>query len=508
MSAAAGAAIGAGTGMSASLPVDRLVLAGALLVIVGVLATVLAARTRAPSLLLFLAAGMVIADDGLALVRFDDAELAQTVGVIALVVILFEGGLTVAPRELRAVAVPAALLASVGTFVTAAVVAVAAHELIDVSWTTALILGAVVGSTDAAAVFSVVRQVPMPRRLVSLLEAESGVNDPTAVVLTVAALAWWEGSASVGAVAWFGVWQLVGGIAVGVTVGWAGAELLRRVRLPSSTMAPLLALAVGGLAYGTATALGASGFLATYLAGMAVAARVVRHQRTILRFNEGLAAWSQMALFLMLGLLVFPSRLPDVTVPAVAVAAVLALVARPLAVLVCIGWARFSGRELILVSWAGLRGAVPIVLATFPLVAGHPDGQRIFDVVFFVVLLSTLVQGLTIPTLAARLRLGGDRPREGLSEVFELDALDLHVVELEVDGDRAIASRTIAEVPPPDGARITVVVRGDEQLVPGGSTVLLAGDVLVMAVPRHDGALERLMTWADRDPDPTGEMPR
>lgn len=482
--------------MSSSLPVDRLILAGALLVIVGVLAGALAERTRAPGLLLFLAAGMAIGDDGLALIRFDDAQLAQTIGVIALVVILFEGGLTTSPRDLRAVAVPAALLASLGTFVTAGVVAVAVHELLGVSWPTALILGAVVGSTDAAAVFSVVRQVPMPPRLVSLLEAESGINDPTAVVLTIAALAWWEGSVTPAEVAWFGLWQLVGGILAGVAVGIVGSELMRRLRLTSATLSPLLALAVGAAAYGTATAVGASGFLATYLAGMAVAQRARRHQRTILRFNEGLAAWSQMALFLMLGLLVFPSRLPDVTAKAVGVSVVLALVARPLAVLVCTAWSRPGARELVLVSWAGLRGAVPIVLATFPLVAGHPEGELVFDVVFFVVLLSTLVQGLTIAPLVRRLGLGGEPARGGLCEVFELDDVELDLVELEVPDGSGLVGRTVAEAPPPDGARITVVVRGDAQLVPSGTTGIRAGDLLVVVVPRTGGSLERVLDWS------------
>lgn len=488
--------------MSSSLPVDGLILAGALLVIVGVLAGALAERTRAPGLLLFLAAGMAIGDDGLALIRFDDAQLAQTIGVIALVVILFEGGLTIDPSDLRAVAWPAALLASLGTFVTAGVVAVAVHELLGVSWPTSLIIGAVVGSTDAAAVFSAVRQVPMPRRLVSLLEAESGVNDPTAVVLTVAALAWWEGSVSAVEVAWFGVWQLAGGILAGVAVGLGGAELMRRLRLGSATLSPLLALAVGGAAYGTATGVGASGFLATYLAGIAVAQRVRRHQRTILRFSEGLAAWAQIALFLMLGLLVFPSRLPEVTVQALAVSAVLALVARPLAVVACTAWAGPGWRQLTLVSWAGLRGAVPIVLATFPLVAGHPDGELIFDVVFFVVLLSTLAQGLTIPALVRHLGLGGDPPRGGLLEVIELDDVELDLVELEVRGGPGLAGRMIAEVPPPAGARISVVLRGDTQLVPTGATTISAGDVLVVAVPRSDDAIDRVLAWADHPDGP------
>ena len=394
--------------MHSALPVDALVLAGALLILAGVVAASLADRFHAPALLVFLGVGMVVGDDGLGWVRFDDARLAQTVSVIALVVILFDGGLATPPRELRSVAGPAAALALAGTAVTTGVVALGAHALFGIGWTTALLLGAIVGPTDAAAVFGALGRVPLPSRLSSLLEAESGLNDPMAVLLTVAVLESWRSGVTVGGLAVFAAQQLVGGALVGALVGTAGAWLLKRLRSSNASLFPVAALGVGALAYGVATQLAASGFLAVYLAGVVVGHRVARHRRSIRTFHEAAATMAQIGLFLVLGLLVFPGQLPRVAGKAVGITLVLVLVARPAAVLSCLTWFRFRRAELALVSWTGLRGAVPIVLATFPLTAAYPDGPLVFDVVFFVVLLSTLVQGATVAPLARRLGLRAD----------------------------------------------------------------------------------------------------
>jgi potassium/hydrogen antiporter len=399
--------------MHSALRVDTLILAGAALLAVGVVASSLAERFRAPALLVFLGLGMLIADDGLAWVRFDDPDLAQTVGVLALVIILFDGGLSLDHRAARSIVGPAAVLATVGTAVTAGLVAVVARALLHVGWNTALLLGAVIGSTDAAAVFAVVRRVPLPPRLVALLETESGLNDPMAVLLTMAVIEAWREGVTVGGVAAFGVRQLLGGTVVGIVVGALGAAAVRRLPRDGATLHPILALAVGGLAYGVAARLGASGFLAVYLCGAVVARIPSNRLRRIRSFHEALAGIAQIGLFLMLGLLVFPNQLPGVTVSSLVVTATLALVARPTAVWVSLAWFRFPARELAMLSWAGLRGAVPIVLATFPRTAGHPDGPLVFDVVFFVVLLSTAVQGLTIGRVARRLGLGAGGGPDG-----------------------------------------------------------------------------------------------
>ena len=467
--------------MDAGLAADPLLLSGAALLVAGVICAGFAERLRAPGLLLFLALGMVIGDDGLGLISLSDAGLAQTIGVMALVVILYEGGLVGSPSALRPVAAHAAVLATVGIAITAAVVAVVAEAVLGTSWTTALLIGAVVASTDAAAVFAVLRRAPLPRRLSVLLEAESGSNDPMAVVLTVGLLA--TAQRDVTAVDWlaFGLRQLVGGALVGALTGWLGAMALERAHLGSAGLYPVLGLGVAGLAYGAGASLGTSGFLAVYVAGLVVAAKGPRQRRALRTFHEGLAATAQIALFLLLGLLVFPSQLPAVAPEATAITVALLLVARPLAVALCLAPFRTPAREVAFAGWAGLRGAVPIVLATFPLTAGYPDGALIFDVVFFVVLVSALVQGLTMAPVAARLGLRADDSRwAGVAEVVSLDAAGIDVLEIEVPLGSPVVGRALATAPLPGDARIAGIVRSDHVLVPTGATILQPGDLLAV----------------------------
>jgi cell volume regulation protein A len=482
--------------MTSHLHVDPYLLGGAMLLAVGVVLGGLARRVRVPGLLLFLGLGMLVGDDGLALVRFDDAQLAQSVAVIALVVILFEGGLAAPRRDLRRVLAPSSLLATAGVVITASVVALAAAWLFDLPGTTVWLMGAVVASTDAAATFSVLRGLPLPRRLAALLEVESGANDPMAALLTVGLLEAWQGNATAANIVVFGVRQIAGGLAVGLVVGIAGVAVLRGIRLPAASAVAVLATAFAGIAYGVAAGLGASGFLAVYVAGVVVGGRVPRHQVTIRSFDEGLAHIAQIVLFFLLGLLVFPSDLPDVAGRGLLLAAVLVLVARPLAVGLCLPWFGFRRRELVLASWAGLRGAVPIVLATFPLTKGYPDGSLIFDVVFFVVLVSTAVQGITVAPLAERLHLGAEPEAVGaLAEIVPLETLAADVVQLELTSRSTLVGHTLAEVPPPGAARVAVLVRAGTALVPDGDTRLHAGDVLVVAVP-PSGSTDALVAWA------------
>ena len=479
------------------LPVDGAILAGGLLLLLGVLGTASAGRVRLPAVLIVLGIGMAIGDDGLDLVSFADVDLAQSVAVIALVAILFEGGLGSTSTRLRDVAVPAGLLASGGVAITAGLVALAAAPLLDVKASTALLCGAIVASTDAAAVFSVLRGTAVGARVRSLLEAESGFNDPVAVLLVVGVLEAVAGD--VGADDWivFGLRQLAGGAVVGVAVGWAGAWLLRRLVLPSSALAPVVGLATAAVAYGAATAVYASGFLATYLAGVVVSTMAPRWRRPLRRFNETSATTAEIALFLLLGLLVFPSRLDDVVWPALAIAALLMFVARPLAVLVVLLPFRFAAGELAVISWAGLRGAVPMVFATFPLTEGHPDGELLFDVAFVVVLVATAVQGSTVGALARRVA-PSEASEAGLAEVVPVDVAGVDVVELEL-GACPVVGQPLASVPLPSGIRIGIVQRDGEAQVPTGTTVLRQGDrLVVMAVGRPDlaDAVERWTTQA------------
>jgi cell volume regulation protein A len=483
--------------MDSSLAGDLTLLAAAALLTTGALLSRFAERYRAPGLLLFLALGMLIGDDGLGLISFDDAELAQGLGVLALVIILFEGGLSTSLADARRVAAPASLLATAGVTITAVIVGVAVVATTDTSTTTAALIGAVVASTDAAAVFAALRRAPVRRRLSSLLEAESGGNDPMAVFLTIGILASWD--TDPGALDWvlFGLRQLLGGLAVGLTVGSIAAWTLRRVPSDSTTFHPVLSLGAAGLAYGLGALLGASGFLAVFVAALLVGAAAPRHRRAIRRFHEGLANVAQIALFLMLGLLVFPSQLVDVIGIGLLAALVLIVVARPVAVAICLPWFGFERREVGLVAWAGLRGAVPIVLATFPLTAGYPDGALVFDVVFFVVLTSALIQGLTIAPLARRLGLepeGGRR--EVIADLVPIDAVGIDVIEVELDAHHDVVGRCLRDVPLPGRSRVGAVLRDQEVEVPDGDTVLAAGDLLIVVAPSDDRLADRLTDWA------------
>jgi cell volume regulation protein A len=482
--------------MHLELPTDHLVLAGALLLVLGVVGAGIAERLRVPGLILFLVAGMAIGDDGVSWISLSDTELAQGIAVVALVVILYEGGLSSPFDQVRRVLPPALSLATLGVVVTAGVTAGAAALLFDVDGTTALLMGAVVASTDAAAVFSVLRTVGLPRRLNHLLEAESGGNDPMAVLLTVGLLESWQGHVTTGDWLVFGVRQLGGGLLVGLAIGWVGAAILTRAHLTSTSLYPVLGLGIGGLAYGSAAGLRMSGFLAVYVAGMAVAARAPSRRRAVRAFHQGLASTAQIGLFLLLGLLVFPSRLDEQALPALGVAIALTLVARPLGVLVSIGWMRFRPRDLVLVSWAGLRGAVPIVLATFPLTSGYPEGELIFDVVFFVVVVSVLAQGLTVAGLARRLGMEAEPDvSASVAEALPLDAPGVEVLEIEVGSACRIVGRPLAEAPPPFDARVAAVVRHGEVLIPTGATALEPGDRLVVFGAAHPELAAAVRRW-------------
>jgi potassium/hydrogen antiporter len=389
-------------GMHSGFTVDHGLLLGSALLIVGLTVSGFAQRYRLPGLVLFLVLGMVVADDGLALVHFDDAHLAQNIAVVALIVILFEGGLTTDSEAVRRAGAPAAVLASIGVAITAIGAALGAALVFDLPARSVLLIGAVVASTDAAAVFSALRGLHLPTRVRDLLQLESGLNDPVAVMLTLGMVEVWRGHPSAGDWVLFLVRHLVGGLAIGIAVGVVAGLAMRWARLPFAASYPVLALAVAGLSYGAAASVGSSGFLAVYISGLMLG-RKRRLARSLLHFHEGLATAAEALLFLMLGLLVFPSNLVHVLGRALVVAIVLMLVARPLAVLLCLPWFRWQLGEMTLVSWAGLRGAVPIVLATIPLTAGHPDGALIFDVVFVTVLVSLIVQASTIGWMAKRL---------------------------------------------------------------------------------------------------------
>jgi cell volume regulation protein A len=367
--------------------------AGALLA-AGLAASLLAGRLRVPGLVLFLGVGMAVGSDGLGWVDLNDYELARTIGVIALALILFEGGLAVDFSEIRPILPSAISLAVVGTILTAAITGFAAAALFDFSTKEGALVGSILAATDGAAVFSILRGSPLRRRLAHTLEAESGFNDPVAVVLVLAAIGWIvDPGYGLGDLA-----ELIGkqfgiGLAAGLAVGWLGVQGFRRAGLAASGLYPVASLAVAALAYGGAAVLDGSGFLAVYVAGISLGSAVVPAKRTIRIFHEGLGWVAQLSMFVTLGLLVFPSQLGGVALKGTALALVLVFVSRPVATVLSTAPLGIARAEQVALGWAGLRGAVPVVLATFPVIDHVPRSIELFDIVFFAVVLSTILQG-------------------------------------------------------------------------------------------------------------------
>jgi potassium/hydrogen antiporter len=461
-----------------------LLLVGALLA-ASVLVALGSARTGVPVLVAFLALGMLLGSDGPGGIEFDDAELAREVGIVGLVLILFEGGLQTSWRRLRSVAVPAALLSTVGVVVTMLLTGLAAHTLFDLTWLEAFLLGAVVASTDAAAVFATLRFTQIRRRLARTLEAESGGNDPMAIALTLGLIAWIESPDTNGFsdLVLLVVRQLGLGLVIGVVLAVAATWVFARLPRAVGPFAPVASMAAAGISFGAADVVGGSGFLAVYLVGLAIGSTPSRYRRQLVGFHEGLAFLAQVAMFIVLGLLVFPSQLSDVAGSGLALALLLVFLVRPIAVWVSTAFNDFSVRERALLGWAGLRGAVPIVLATFVLSSQVDTANTIFNAVFFVVVVSAILQGTTLERVAARLGLlSAAQPRlEAPIEVGESSPLDL--LDFAVAHDHAIAGAAVREVGLPRSAIIAVVVRGDDSIPPRGSTIIEPGDHLYVLAP-------------------------
>ncbi|WP_100445404.1 potassium/proton antiporter [Glycomyces xiaoerkulensis] len=459
-------------------------LVGCATVLVSIAAIRATHRLGLPALLVFLGVGMALGEDGVG-IPFEDFELAQVLGTFALALILIEGGLSTRWRAISRQLAPASLLATLGVGVSVMVVASGAHFVLGFSWQTSLILGAVLASTDAAAVFSELRGVGLPKRLSGTLEAESGFNDAPAVILVLA----FSSAAGVpNPLELLGtlVWQLAAGTAIGVAVGWGGAWLLRRLALPVSGLYPLAVFGLGLAAFAAAGALSASGFIAAYLAALILGNSHLPHRATTLSFATGLGWVAQLGMFVMLGMLAGPANLLHAVVPALILGAVLTLVARPLSVMVCLVPFRFSIREQTLVSWAGLRGAVPIVLATIPQSERLPGGQALWDHVFILVVAFTLLQGPTLPWMARRLGLAGREViREVEIEAAPLDAVNGEVLTITVPKLSGLAGLRLFELRLPRGSAIAGVVRDRSLFVPEMADRLRSGDQLIVITSPH-----------------------
>ena len=471
---------------------EQFILVAGLLLTAGLAASLMAGRLRLPGLLLFLGIGMLIGTDALGWLDFDDYHLAETIGVIALALILFEGGLTAGWDGIRPVLRPSLSLALVGTLVTAAIGGIAAMVLFDLSLTEGLLLGSIIASTDGAAIFAILRTSSLEKRLSRTLEGESGFNDPVAVLLVLGFIEWIE-QPGYGALdmLWLFVRQLGIGAVVGLGVGWLAVQAFRRARLDTPGLYPVASLAAAALAFGAAASIDGSGFLAVYLAGLALGSANIPAKQTITTFHVGLAWVAQLAMFLTLGLLIFPSDVLDFVVEGTLLGLVVAFVARPIATLVATAIEDFTLAERVVLGWAGLRGAVPIVLALFPVNAGVPGSVDFLNVVFFAVLLSTLLQGTTFEPLADRLGLTTDVPAlpSPIAETGTIRRLGAEVVEYPVRDDDAIVGLRTRELELPREALVNVIVRDGEALLPRGSTRIAGGDRLHVLV-RQEAAPE------------------
>jgi potassium/hydrogen antiporter len=488
---------------------QMLLAAGALLA-AALAASLLAVRVRVPSLLLFLGLGMLIGSDGLGWVEFTNYRLARTIGIVALALILLEGGLTSGLLQVRPVLAPAASLALIGTVATALITGLAAAWLFGFSTLEGLLVGAILSSTDGAAIFALLRTSTLQRSLARTLEGESGLNDPVAVLLVVGFIDWLQ-QPDYGAIdmPWLLARQLAIGLIAGVGVGWAAVQAFRRARLATAGLYPVASLAAAALAYGAADSLHGSGFLAVYLAGLTLGTATVPAQQTITHFHQGLGWVAQLSMFVVLGLLVFPGQLGDIAAKASLLALVLVVVARPAAAALATLPFLYSAAERLLLGWAGLRGAVPVVLATFPVIAHVPDSLQFFNIVFFAVLLSTLAQGTTFEPLARRLRLTTAEPAlpRPLAEAGTIRRLGAEVLEYPVaDGD-AIAGARVRDLGLPRDAVVNVIVRDQQAIPPRGSTRLRGGDELHLLIAEESARTvhELIDRWRT---GPIGPQPR
>ena len=463
---------------------ELILVAGALLA-AGIIGALLADRVRIPGLLLFLALGMLAGSEGIGGIEFDNTELARTLGTIALVLILFEGGLTAGWSEIRPVLGTAASLATVGTAVTAALAGIAAKWIFGLSTLEGMIVGAAIAATDSAAIFAVLRRSTLEKRLARSLEGESGMNDPVAVLLVIGFIDWIQQPG-------YGITDMAGllalklalGAAIGLALGRLSVTALDRVRLPTDGIYPVATIAIAGLAYGLAEVAHGSGLLATYLTALALGSSRIPARRTVVAFHEGVGWVAQIGLFILLGLLVFPSTLGDVAAEGLALSAVLILVARPFAAFVATLFAPLNLRERTMLGWAGLRGATPIWLATFPVVAGVGTGEELFSIVFFVVVTSTLIQGASFEPLAKRLGLTTDEPAlpRRLLESGRIRRMGGDVVSYRLRPGAAAAGHMVRELGLPREALVNVIVRDGRAIPPRGSTEVREGDELHILV--------------------------
>lgn len=473
-----------------------LVIFGALIAICALFSNTID-RLGVPVVLLFLLLGMFGGTEGIGGIEFDDYAIAMRLGTMALVLILFDGGLNTTTASIRRVLIPAGLLATVGVALTAGLLA-GLGWLMGLPWGAALLLGAVVSSTDAAAVFAVLRggSLHLKPRVGRTLEVESCLNDPMALILTITMiqvltesqpLTWWL-LLSVPA-------QLIIGAAIGIGLGFLNVWLLRKARLGTVGLYPAITLAMGFLAFGVATVCGGSGIMAVYIAGVVVGNWPIPFRSGLTRVHDALAWLSQISMFLMFGLLVYPSKLLEVAGVGIALGLLLAFVARPLAVIPCLLPFKYPKAEVLYISWIGLRGAVPIILATFPALAGVHDAERVFHVVFFIVVVSAIIPGATIRPITRWLKLNAPEPPTPAAalEINARTPLMGELVSFFISPALAVCGAKLSEIEFPEGSSVVLIVRGEDLIAARGDTVLQAGDHVYVFFKSKDRPLIELL---------------
>ncbi|MEG6523199.1 potassium/proton antiporter [Desulfotomaculum sp. 1211_IL3151] len=480
---------------------DSAIFLFSLLLVAGVLTTKFSSRLGVPYLVLYVVVGMVMNK----YLYYDNAALTQLFGILALIVILFEGGMQTKWQDVKPVIVPSASLATFGVLITTFTIGIFAKYVLDVSWLEAFLFGSIVGSTDAAAVFSVMGTQNIKRKLSSTLEAESGSNDPMAVFLTITfiSLIQTPETAKVSSVILSFVLQMGLGLLIGLTMGKFTVWSINKINLDSSGLYPVLALGFAIFTYGSAAVLKGSGLLAVYVMAVYVGNSDLTFRHSIFRFNEGFAWMMQILMFILLGLLSFPTELVDIAWQGVLLAFLLVFIARPIGVFLTTIKMGFTFRDKIFLSWSGLKGAVPIVLATYPIVAGLDNSHVMFNIVFFVVFISALVQGSTISLLANKLGLSaGEKITSPHSlELISMGKTNSEIIEINIKEDFYMANKEIRDLDLPESCLITAVVRDTKVITPRGTTELLAGDILYVLTPKSQRKLiKKIFRQKDNTP--------
>lgn len=485
---------------------DNPILIIALLLVIGVVSTRFSSKLGVPSLVLFIAIGTFLTE----IIYYDDMELTQTLGMMALVVILFEGGLQTNISTLKKVVTPAILLATVGVLLTSVILGLFAYLILELDLLTAMLLGAIVGSTDAAAVFAVFGSKNIKNKLSSTLEAESGTNDPMAVFLTVTIISIIEMSTNpnifILVLSFF--WQMGMGLLVGFIIAKIAAYVINKINLEASGLYPVLSLAFAMLSYGISDLVNASGLLAVYVMAVIMGNSSLTYKHSILRFNEGLAWMMQIVMFMMLGLLAFPNQFLNYALEGIILALALMFIARPVGVFLTLLASRYNLQEKVFLSWAGLRGSVPIVLATYPLVSGIENGYLIFNVVFFIVIFSALLQGSTIIPVARWLDFDEGKV---YTPAYSVELLALGETNNEINGIGLPEASyhndvKITNLDLPTDVLIIAIIRDEELITPNGETPLKSKDFIYVMMPRK--LREQTESYFSKTTEPSADKRR